>query len=142
MSNITKTRQTSRLVSEGNLYLDSGNNIGIGTTIANTKLEIAGVVTAVDYNSTSDIKLKKNIETIEESLKVVTQLRGVTFNWKKDSSPSMGIIAQELEKVLPTLVHGNDTKVVNYNGIIGVLIEAIKELKLEVDNLKILVENK
>ena len=64
MSNLTKTRQTSRIVSEGNLYLDASNNIGIGTTVANTKLEIAGVVTAVDYNSTSDAKLKENIETV------------------------------------------------------------------------------
>lgn len=136
MSNLTRTRQTSRLVSEGNIYLDNSDNIGIGTTVANTKLEIAGVVTAVDYNSTSDVRLKENIETIRESLDIVSQLRGVTFNWKKDSSPSMGIIAQELEEVLPALVHGGETKVVNYNGIIGVLIEAIKELKSEIDELK------
>ena len=136
MSNLTRTRQTSRLVSEGNIYLDNSDNIGIGTTVANTKLEIAGVVTAVDYNSTSDVRLKENIETIREALDIVSQLRGVTFNWKKDSSPSMGIIAQELEEVLPALVHGGETKVVNYNGIIGVLIEAIKELKSEIDELK------
>ena len=46
------------------------------------------------------------------------------------------MIAQELEQVLPELVHGNDPKTVNYNGIIGVLIEAIKELKAEVEELK------
>ena len=46
------------------------------------------------------------------------------------------MIAQELQKVLPELVHGDNPKTVNYNGIIGVLIEAIKELKKEVEELK------
>jgi hypothetical protein len=58
------------------------------------------------------------------------------FDWKESGLPSYGVIAQELQEVLPELVHGNDPKTVNYNGIIGVLIEAIKELKAEVEELK------
>ena len=72
-------------------------------------------------------------EGLEITLK---QLRGVKFDWKESGLPSYGVIAQELEEVLPELVHGNDPKTVNYNGIIGVLIEAIKELKAEVEELK------
>jgi hypothetical protein len=134
MSN--KTRETSRLVSDNNIFIDSNNNIGIGTTVANTKLQVAGNVTAIDYNSTSDIRMKKNVKQIENALQVANLLRGVSFEWKENSSPSMGIIAQELEEILPELVSGDSTKVVNYNGIIAVLIEAIKELKSEIDILK------
>jgi hypothetical protein len=136
MSN--KTRETSRLVSDNNIFVDNNNNIGIGTTVANTKLQVAGNVTAIDYNSTSDIRMKKNVKQIENALQVANLLRGVSFEWKENSSPSMGIIAQELEEILPELVSGDSTKVVNYNGIIAVLIEAIKELKIEVDKLKII----
>ena len=58
------------------------------------------------------------------------------FEWKRDGKPSYGVIAQELEAVLPELVTQGDPKTVNYNGIIGVLIEAVKELSAEVEQLK------
>ena len=60
----------------------------------------------------------------------------MSFNWKKDNSPSIGVIANELEKVLPQLVTDSDPKAVNYNGLIGVLIEAVKEQQSEIDSLK------
>ena len=96
----------------------------------------SGEVTAVDFNSTSDFNLKTNIQTVENSLEIVNNLRGVSFEWKENGKKSYGVIAQELEEVLPELVKGNDPKTVSYSGIIGVLIEAVKELKKEVEELK------
>ena len=96
----------------------------------------SGIVTAVDFNSTSDENLKYNVETVDNALDTVNSLRGVKFQWKEDDRTSYGVIAQELEVVLPDLVSSGDIKTVNYNGIIGVLIEAIKELKAEVEELK------
>jgi hypothetical protein len=96
----------------------------------------SGIVTAVDFNSTSDENLKYNIETVDKALDTVSSLRGVKFDWKEDNRTSYGVIAQELEVVLPDLVSSGDIKTVNYNGIIGVLIEAIKELRAEVEDLK------
>jgi hypothetical protein len=64
------------------------------------------------------------------------QIRGVTFDWKDGNRASAGVIAQEIEKVLPELVHGDDTKTVNYNGLIGLLIECVKEQQKEIDILK------
>jgi hypothetical protein len=96
----------------------------------------SGIITAVDFNSTSDENLKYNIETVDNALDTVSSLRGVKFQWKEDDRTSYGVIAQELEVVLPDLVSSGDIKTVNYNGIIGVLIEAIKELKAEVEELK------
>jgi len=118
------------------------SNIGIGTTNPSSKLDVvgnvkvSGIITCADINSTSDINLKNNIQTFTNGLDVVNNLRGVRFEWKKTHKPSIGVIAQELEEVLPELVNGDNPKTVNYNGIIGVLIEAIKELKLEVEELK------
>jgi hypothetical protein len=95
-----------------------------------------GAMTAVDFNSTSDINLKENIHTVGNALEITEQLRGVSFDWKETGKGSYGVIAQELEEVLPELVKQGEVKSVNYNGIIGVLIEAIKELKKEVEDLK------
>jgi hypothetical protein len=86
-------------------------------------------LTAVDFNSTSDLKLKKNIQQISDPISKVQKLKGITFNWKKDDRPSIGIIAQDVEEIFPELVSEvNGEKTVNYNGLIGLLIEAIKEL--------------
>ena len=96
----------------------------------------AGTITATDFNSTSDINLKENIKTVENSLNTLTQLRGVSFDWKETGKSSYGVIAQELEEILPDLVKNGEVKSVNYNGLIGVLIEAVKELSEEVKELK------
>ena len=90
-------------------------------------------LTAVDFNSTSDINLKTNIHKIDNALNKILQLDGITFNWKKDNRPSVGIIAQDVEKLFPELVNEvNGEKTVNYNGLIGLLIEGIKELNTKI----------
>jgi hypothetical protein len=93
-------------------------------------------VTAADINSTSDVNLKTNIQTVENALDTINSLRGVSFDWKETGKSSYGVIAQELEEVLPELVRTEGNKSVNYNGIIGVLIEAVKELSSEIEELK------
>lgn len=83
---------------------------------------------------TSDATLKKNIETFTDALATVEKLRGVEFDWKSTDNHSAGVIAQELETVLPYLVsNSGGVKSVNYTAIIGVLIEAVKELSDKVN---------
>lgn len=105
-------------------------------TINCSNLNATFTVTAADINSTSDKNLKTNIKTVENSLETIQALRGVSFDWKNTGKSSYGVIAQELEKILPELVNTGDQKSVNYNGLIGVLIEAVKELSNEVNDLK------
>lgn len=81
--------------------------------------------------------MKKNIETINNGLEIIESIRGVKFSWKESNKPSLGVIAQELELVLPQLVNGENNKTVNYSGLIAVLIEAIKELKARVEILEV-----
>ena len=97
----------------------------------------AGRLSATFLNSLSDEKLKKDISTIDNAVDKVMQLRGVDYTWKQSEEKSKGVIAQELQKVLPELVSESDDRLsVNYNGIIGVLIEAIKEQQKQIDELK------
>jgi hypothetical protein len=115
-----------------------------GTTVINSSRNLinvvnanfSGIITATDFNSTSDINLKENIHTVENSLETISSLRGVSFDWKESGKKSYGVIAQELQEVLPELVGSGEIKSVNYNGLIGVLIEAVKELSAEIEELK------
>jgi len=138
-----KTRQTGKLVSDNIISPDIVKDmVGIGTTNPTSKLHIVGdvlvtgVTTSFDFNSTSDIKLKTNIKKIENPIEKILQINGVTFNWKKDNRLSVGVIAQEIESVFPELVQGEDPKTVNYNGLIGLLIECIKEQQIEINIIK------
>ena len=105
-------------------------------------LVVGGNVTA--FGSPSDIRLKENIEVIPDALDKVKQLRGVTFNYKKGGNKSTGLIAQDLEKVLPDAVYvtsdvgdGEDKHLaVRYGNTVGLLVEAIKELEARVKELE------
>jgi hypothetical protein len=94
-----------------------------------------GIVTATDFNSASDIRLKENIQKIDNPIDKIVKIDGVTFDWKSDNKSSMGVIAQNIEEVLPELVNGAESKTVNYNGIIGLLIECVKTQQEQIDNL-------
>jgi hypothetical protein len=119
---------------------DSSGDFSAGT-IGCAYLNADFTVTATDFNSTSDISLKENVQVVQNPIDIVSQLRGVTFDWKNNSKSSIGVIAQELQKVLPQLVNEGEVKSVNYNGLIGVLIEAVKELSAEVQELKTKLNN-
>ena len=106
-----------------------------------TSLSLSGICTASDFNSTSDINLKENIRPIQNPSEIISELEGVRFVWKADGKESLGVIAQEVEKTLPELVSNGDTKTVNYNGLIGVLIEAVKDQQRQINELKIEIQN-
>ena len=98
-------------------------------------------VSATNFNSTSDINKKHNINTIENALEIVSNLRGVRFNWNHNGQVAVGVIAQEIEQHLPeVVVDSDDSKSVQYGPLIGVLIEAIKEQQKQINQLKLAVE--
>ena len=73
---------------------------------------------------------------IDNPIDKIIRLEGVNFEWKENGKKSIGVIAQEVEKVLPELVSGEESKTVNYNGIIGLLIECVKQQQKEINDLK------
>tara|TARA_B100000927_G_scaffold162692_1_gene131101 strand:- start:18311 stop:21343 length:3033 start_codon:yes stop_codon:yes gene_type:complete len=98
-------------------------------------IDTSGNATATgNVTAFSDERLKSDIKTIDNALDKVSQMRGVTFI--KDDKQGSGIIAQELEKVAPELVLDGEYKSVAYGNTVGYLIEAIKELKAEIEELK------
>lgn len=98
---------------------------------------VTGNITATGFFHSSDARLKKNVQTIG-GLDLVSKLRGVSFEWRKDGSAGAGVIAQEVEAVLPSAVRtdASGMKTVEYDQLVGVLIEAIKEQQAEIDALK------
>jgi hypothetical protein len=114
------------VVGTSNAVLVTGNN---GNFV--------GIVTAANFICYSDKSLKNNIEPLSNSLDKINQLQGVKFNWNESTETSIGLIAQDVEKTIPELVSEVDNiKTVNYISLIPILIEAIKELKLEIEELK------
>jgi hypothetical protein len=106
-------------------------------------LLVTGAARATKFNTTSDERLKKNIKKIENPLEVLEGIEGVKFNWISDGSVDVGVIAQDVERCLPEAVQEYDgTKTVNYNALIGLLVESVKELskdnqllRMEIDSL-------
>ena len=100
-----------------------------------------------DFNDTSDVALKENIQTISSGLSIVNTLNPITFDWKDESKGSnSGFIAQEVEEVLPNDVSGEDFdisvedpsigKSINVTGIVAHLTKAIQELSAKVEALE------
>jgi len=121
------------------------NNLGVDGEIAgNGSTNIVGMNTitasgkmyALSYTSTSDSSLKTNVIEIADATDKVKAIRGVTFDWTDGSGPSAGIIAQEVEAILPSIVSGSSVKQVEYNGLVGLLVEAVKELSARIDVLE------
>jgi hypothetical protein len=118
--------ESQRFISDGTIHAD-------------------GDVIAYSTSLSSDIRLKENVRPLEGSLDKVLNLRGVQFDWKEEKRPNdqLGFIAQEVEEVLPEIVketvtlseEGKTHKTVNYEAVIPVLVEAIKEQQEEINKL-------
>ena len=94
-------------------------------------------ITAVDFNSTSDARFKSDIVVIDDALGKVKQLSGYTFIMNETGERSTGLIAQEVEKVLPEAVRGSEEKkTLSYGNIVGLLVEAIKEQNKKIERLE------
>jgi len=127
-------------LSNANISYLQGNNIYF-RTLAGSNLgyfDSSGNLNTIgDVAAFSDEKLKKNVKTLDNALEKVKQLRGVEYERIDINKKGIGFIAQEIEKILPEVVSQHDDyKTVSYGNVVSILVEAIKELSKEVDNLK------
>ena len=112
--------------------LNDASYIGFKKTDGNlgSYMDNSGNWTAIgNVTAYSDERLKENIKTIPNALETVKKLRGVSFDRKDFSSKGIGVVAQEVEQILPEVVVDGEYKSVSYGNIVGLLIEAIKELE-------------
>lgn len=134
---------TNDLTSTGTHYLTMSTSLtGVFTNavVSNSKLYFlpnSGTLNATVFNTLSDVSFKSNVQTITNALDKIDLIRGVEFTWIHNGQPTAGVIAQELENTFPALVQThNDVKSVNYNGLLAVVIESIKSLKKEIQQIK------
>ena len=144
--------------SGSDIYYNSGN-VGISTSTPGYKLDVndnfklgrnskrgfgwfqdlsSVNVTANKYTTTSDIRHKENVSTLKDSLSKINLIRGVEYNFKGDKKLSIGVIAQEVNRVIPEAINKDDESKwsVDYNSLIGHLIESVKELTNKNINLE------
>ncbi|HEX9654049.1 MAG TPA: tail fiber domain-containing protein, partial [bacterium] len=124
------------------LTLDASTN----RAVIGTGLEFpdGSVQTTAFQDGPSSRRWKTNIQTLENALDKVKQLRGVSYAWKKDGRRDIGLIAEEVAGVVPEVVkfedNGKDAKAVDYGHLVGLLIEAMKEQQKQIEELKTRVE--
>ncbi len=143
----------SNATDDGTTFEISTSNLKVTSSVAVGSITASGVSGRIDASndvvafSTSDIRFKENIKPIENALDKIQKIGGYTFDWKDDqnlkvlhgfSGPDVGVIAQEIESILPETVKTkpNGFKGVKYEKIVPLLIQAIKELSQEVEDLK------
>ena len=132
---------TSNLeVGTANLFVDTlTGNVGIGTTTVDYSLHVVGsIYSTQNITAFSDERMKENITPINNALEKVCSIGGYTYNKVDEPQRNAGVLAQEVMKVFPEVVHGSeDTNYsVAYGNLVSLLIEAIKELNSKVEKLE------
>lgn len=141
-------------ISDGTLAVERGGTgvttkTGTGSVVLNQspsftgtinveELSASGNVTSPYFYSQSDINLKKDLAPITNALEIVNQLDGYWFKWKNTDTDSVGLIAQHVESILPMLIGTapDGSKTILYNGIISILLEAVKDQQKQINELK------
>jgi hypothetical protein len=131
------------------LIIKENGFIGLGTIAPSVRLQVSGDIIANSIAGSSDARFKTNVTPIINPLQKVLALRGVNFDWKTTEFParsfsenrSVGFIAQEVEKILPEVVQTENNaegyKSVQYDKVVALLVEAIKEQQKQIDSLKV-----
>jgi len=131
------TNETAIRADGDAIQIDSSNNVGIGVS-PSYKLHVSGAIYATaDVTAFSSAAAKDDIVTIADPLDLIGKLRGVSWTWKDSGERSQGVIYEELRDVLPELTSAEGgAKGVKYQNLVGLLIESVKALKAEIDELK------
>ena len=129
----------------GHMYFQNASSSGSWVFRLSSGSDVANINSSGTYSS-SDERRKKDITTITSAVDTIKKLTGRSFTWKEDNKKSFGVIAQEVETVLPDLIttqtvlpnetNSDPYKMVNYSALTGYFIEAVKELSTEVETLK------
>lgn len=142
-SGLSQAAELVFYVQNGTATTSGDGNLVERMRLTNGVLKVNGKVQSNGINETSDYRFKKDIQTLDNSLNKVKQLRGVSYYWRQDEFPEkqftdgqdLGLIAQEVEQIFPELVDtdANGYKSVQYSHLVPVLVEAVKELSTQLE---------
>jgi len=123
------------------VFTDQTSGVEQTFTVANTKLFFnpsTGTLNSTDFNSLSDRNEKENINDLVGAIDVINQIRPVSFTWKENGRAAYGVIAQEVEEVLPEIVSTSSAgvKSVTYSQIIPFLVQVIQDQHKEIEKIK------
>ena len=136
-SNIYLWKQT--LNDMNSYYTDNKIYLGFNNTDNDYRFKVDGnVYVSGNIIGLSDIRHKTNISNIDDALIKVDNLKGVSYNLKKNERRQLGLIAQDVEKIIPEVVYlaNNEDKAIAYDNLIAVIIEAIKEISVRLKKLE------
>jgi Chaperone of endosialidase len=121
----------------GTTLLVTNGMVGINTLTPWMPLDVEWTIRAAQVLTLSDARLKSSIEKIDNALEKIREINGYSFTWKKDGTPDLWVLAQEIEKVFADAVSTdtNGKKTVQYSALLAPIIEAIKELNTHIDTL-------
>ena len=132
--------QIRKIVREDQSKLVVANEIGVKTKSPQEAVDVNGNVKATAFLTRSSLRYKENVQLINDPLDKVMHIRGVHFDWKDTKKKDVGVIAEEVGQVLPELVkfepNGIDAELLDYPKLTALLIECVKELKKEIEDLK------
>jgi len=137
----TVTDDTTTNASRYVLFANQTSGTLTDEYVSSTKMYFnpsTGKLNATSFNSLSDVFSKENIKTLDNAISKILMMRGVSFTWKGTDDKSIGLIAQEVEHILPEVVSTSEDgiKSVSYDSIIGLLIEGIKEQQQTIEQMK------
>ncbi|TVR80503.1 MAG: hypothetical protein EA412_04635 [Chitinophagaceae bacterium] len=142
--NTTYWNGSQWVVNSSNIY-NNGGNVGINNNNPAYRLHVGGRIKSDGITESSDERLKEDIETLQYALSKVMELRGVSYSWNKyagdelaESGSKIGLIAQEVEKIIPEVVDTDNEgyKSIQYSVLVALLIEAIKEQQNDYNALR------
>ena len=134
-------RKRGRALVAGGDSLIANYNNDFSRFDVHSNMTVSGSVTATSFLYSSDQNKKKDIQTLGSPLETIQNLRGVSFRWQENDEESIGFIAQEVEKVLPSLVSGEEgEKSVAYGNLTAVLVEAVKQQQKQIAELRAALE--
>jgi len=145
---ISVTNETSSTSNFYPTFTESTSGSLESITVSDSKLFFqpsTGILNATQFTSLSDRRLKDNIQIIDSALDKTLALEGVSFTFKNTGKDSIGLIAQNVNEIVPEVVEYNeeaDTMTVSYGNLVGLLVEAIKNQQKQINDLRDQIESK